>query len=92
MFVHINFLQYFFFFSLQTPPLSIDLVKCTNELIELEPTSDKFTVDIFNEENGGQTDKNRIKRFWISARNQNDLILWLTDLNRILKFIKDWNI
>lgn len=72
------------------PMHSIDLVRCTNESFEL--TNDQFAVDIFNKAVVGQTDTNRIHRYWISAHNQKDLILWLTDLNRILKFIKDWNI
>lgn len=81
-----NFVKSFF----QSPTFSIDLIKCTNELFET--INDKFAVDIFNEEVVGQTETSRIKRYWISAHFQNDLILWLTDLNRILKFIKDWNI
>lgn len=78
-------------FLFQSPIFSIDLIKCTNELFEL--INDKFAVDIFNEDvHGHETVKNRINRYWIGAHNQKDLILWLTDLNRILKFIKDWNI
>ncbi|KAJ6641902.1 Anillin [Pseudolycoriella hygida] len=72
------------------PTFSIDLTKCTNELFEL--IEDRFALDVFNDETVGPIHKNRIHRYWISATNQNDLILWLTELNRILKFIKDWNI
>lgn len=78
------------FLYFQSPLFSIDLIKCTNEVIDL--VGDKFAVDIFNEEMTGQDGKNRFTRYWISAYNQNDLVLWLTELNRILKFIKDWNI
>lgn len=79
-------------FPFQSPILSVDLIKCTNELFVL--IDGKFAVDIFNEEVLDQQTavKNRINRYWISAHNRIDLTLWLTDLNRILKFIKDWNI
>ncbi|XP_037045488.1 uncharacterized protein LOC119080960 isoform X2 [Bradysia coprophila] len=74
----------------KVPILSIDIVKSTNELFEL--IDHKVEVDIFHNEIADRADKNRLKRYWLSANNQNDLILWLTDLNRILKFIRDWNI
>lgn len=70
--------------------ISIDLIKCTNESFEL--ANYKFAVDIFNYEMVEQTDENRVKRYWLSGSNQNDLILWLTNLNRILNFIREWNI
>lgn len=48
-----------------------------------------FILEMYNSDNGVNI---IMETYYITTESNTDLIKWLTELNRILKFIKDWNI
>lgn len=88
---------------MQEPLLSLDLTKCTADAIQL---ADKrtcsmpktFVLELYKEDpqirssTTGNICQMELETLYIAAESNTELIKWLTELNRILKFIKDWNI
>lgn len=84
----------------QDPLLSLDLTKCTTDAIQL---ADKrtcsipktFVLEMYKDNqvrSTGNTGQMALETHYIAAECNTELIKWLTELNRILKFVKDWNI
>lgn len=49
-----------------------------------------FILEMYNSDSSSTN--NDMETFYLTTESNTDLIKWLTELNRILKFIKDWNI
>lgn len=87
--------------------MSIDLSKCATEYICLadkktcampmtliiDITADGRHKSLESQQHVGNTEtKSYQQRYFIGTNNNTELIQWLTELNRILEFIRDWNI
>lgn len=83
-------------------PISINLIKCTTEQLQVQIDNSKIInsipnwtikIECFNTDlSGPLTTKDRIITNYLSFNNEQESSVWLRQLNRILKFIKDWNL
>lgn len=51
-----------------------------------------FILDILDDSNGISTIKRESRRFFISADTSSDLNTWLSEINRVIAFVRDWYI
>ncbi|XP_055311576.1 uncharacterized protein LOC129574129 isoform X2 [Sitodiplosis mosellana] len=83
----------------QSPILTLNLDQCnyrTKSLLvdrEICPRPRTFKIDVVHAVDPEKRDRNRcIQSYFISAENQLDLELWLSEIQKIFEMIKSWNI
>lgn len=60
---------------------------------EICPRPRTFKIDVVHAVDPDKRDRNRcIQSYFISAENQLDLELWLSEIQKIFEMIKSWNI
>lgn len=83
---------------LQKPPISIMLLSdcaCENTIVvasrEVCAKPRSFVIDI-SEAHDRANEERRIQRYFISTDTAAELTLWLNEINRVIRFLRDWHI